>query len=239
MRTYIAGMRNAVLSFSLALAMLAAGCTGAHVLPPMNAAADVDDLTAKVVALGDVEDGEIDIYCSGVWVAPRVIATAEHCVRDLKPGTQVSYVVKTDMVKPGQYSVNSSIETRMAVLDLRDVDHDVALLRAVGNVPSHEVAVIQPEIPLQGTQVHTLGAPLGVPWSYSRGDVAAIRFLPSRTEQEILTIQVTAPISGGNSGGGLFNDRGELIGICRATYTNGQNMNLFTHISYVSAILEK
>ncbi len=227
-------------AFLFAVMLLATGCySGAKALPPMNVAADVDSLTAKAVALGEVtEDGELDIFCSGVWVAPGVIATADHCVRGLKPGTQVSYVVKADMVQPGQYAVKFTAEPHTAVLDLRDPDHDVALLLAVGSVPSHEVAPIQSEPPKQGSQVHTLGAPLGVPWSYSRGDVAAIRFLPSHTDHDILTVQVTAPISGGNSGGGLFNDRGELVGICRATYTSGQNMNLFTHISYVSELLK-
>ena len=39
-------------------------------------------------------------------------------------------------------------------------------------------------------------------------------------------IQFTAPISSGSSGGALFNDEGEIIGITTATYASAQNINM-------------
>lgn len=39
-------------------------------------------------------------------------------------------------------------------------------------------------------------------------------------------LQFTAPISSGSSGGALFDDCGNVIGITYASYVNGQNLNL-------------
>ena len=54
-------------------------------------------------------------------------------------------------------------------------------------------------------------------------------------------IQFTAPTSPGSSGGALLNMRGELIGICTAGITEGQNLNLAvdyeTILSFVSGFL--
>ncbi len=80
--------------------------------------------------------------------------------------------------------------------------------------------------------------PLGNWFCYSSGDVAAVRYVKSHG-YSILFVQTTAPISGGNSGGGLFSDSGELMGIAHATYTNGQNMNLFIHYQFVADLLRK
>jgi S1-C subfamily serine protease len=200
-------------------------------------AVDVADLTAKSVVLLEEDDkGGGDIFCSGVWVGTATIATAEHCVRDVKLGTQVSFATKADIF--GGDLHEKSFTPWASVLWSRDSDHDVALLKVIGLVPPHGVARIASDLPGQGTQVHTMGAPMGQGWSYSRGEVAALRYTEGHSGKEILTIQATAPISPGNSGGALFNDAGELLGICRATYTFGQNLNLFTAAQYVDALMK-
>lgn len=83
----------------------------------------------------------------------------------------------------------------------------------------------------QGQKVYAIGNPLGLERSISEGIVSGIRFDDGRK-----LIQTTAPISPGSSGGGLFNDNGELIGITTATLVNGQNLNFAIPLNDVSII---
>ena len=71
-----------------------------------------------------------------------------------------------------------------------------------------------------GTRVFAIGSPRGLELSISEGLVSAIREFKGS-----YLIQTSAPISGGSSGGGLFNDNGELVGITTFGMRDGQNLN--------------
>jgi len=95
-----------------------------------------------------------------------------------------------------------------------DSDHDLALLEAQGRaIPSHEVAQVATEVPAMGTAIHTCGHPRGLYWTFLEGTVAG--YLPSVPHDEKLgpILQLQVPIYYGNSGGGAFNEYGELVGI--------------------------
>ena len=49
-------------------------------------------------------------------------------------------------------------------------------------------------------------------------------------------IQITAPVSHGNSGSPLFNMRGQVIGIVTVKVTNGQNINLALGAARVASL---
>ena len=72
-----------------------------------------------------------------------------------------------------------------------------------------------------GEAVFTIGSPAGLINSLGDGLLSGLR----RSEDGIEYIQITAPVSPGSSGGGLFDDRGNLIGITTFTIRNGQNLN--------------
>ena len=67
-----------------------------------------------------------------------------------------------------------------------------------------------------GQEIVAIGGPLGLEKTVSQGIVSAIRNN---------TIQITAPISPGSSGGPVFNMRGEVIGIVSSQMKSGQNLN--------------
>ncbi len=78
-----------------------------------------------------------------------------------------------------------------------------------------------------GEDVYTLGSPRGLTGSLSKGIVSAY----PREIGGVNYVQVTAPISGGNSGGPLLNAYGELIGINTFIILESQNLNFAVEAS--------
>ncbi len=216
------------------------GCT--TVIPgapnPVSRVDQAAELEAKTVALVVTDEGGARAFCSGVWVSTTSILTAEHCVRDQDIGDRIEYVVRSDIYAPGSSQERSGIVSRGARLYARDLLHDLALLRA-GAPPSHTVAGVTLEVAKPGMFVQTMGQPLGLWWSYSSGDVAAVRFDNGATGFSMLFVQTTAPTSPGNSGGALFDAYGQIVGVCHGSFTRGQMLNLFVHYTHVDAFLRR
>jgi serine protease Do len=72
-----------------------------------------------------------------------------------------------------------------------------------------------------GEVVFTIGSPKGLANTLGSGLLSGLR----KSEGEAEYIQTTAPVSEGSSGGGLFDDRGNLIGITTFTVRDSQNLN--------------
>jgi hypothetical protein len=79
-----------------------------------------------------------------------------------------------------------------------------------------------------GEGVVAIGSPLGLPNVVSNGIVSKI--------WDGGIIQITAPISPGNSGGPLFNMYGEVIGINTFFVNQGQNLNFALPINWLKAL---
>ena len=78
-----------------------------------------------------------------------------------------------------------------------------------------------------GDQVIAIGNPLGLENTVSTGIISAIRNV-----EGIVYYQITAPLSKGNSGGPLFDDKGRVIGINTWGINDGQNLNFALPIDY-------
>ena len=87
-----------------------------------------------------------------------------------------------------------------------------------------------------GQDVFAIGSPLGFEYTISSGIIAAVRnnekvsfsdpaTYTSKEKTFEKVIQITAAISPGNSGGALFNSKGEVIGITTYTYSGYGNLN--------------
>jgi len=113
-----------------------------------------------------------------------------------------------------------------------DDTHDLLLLRvpAKNLVPltlgdSAKVKV--------GERVVAIGHPLGLGNTVSDGLVSAVR----KINPQLTVLQVSAPISQGSSGGPLFNEAGEVIGISTLIVTQGQNLNFGMPVNQLKAML--
>ena len=82
----------------------------------------------------------------------------------------------------------------------------------------------------KASRVITIGSPLGLLNTVSEGLYSG--FIDNGAEY----ILFTAAISHGSSGGALFNEDGEVIGITSASFTEGQNLNLAVPINSVKQL---
>ena len=86
-----------------------------------------------------------------------------------------------------------------------------------------------------GDAIVAIGHPLGLEDTVSNGLVSAIRKL----DDDLTVLQISAPIAPGSSGGPIFNDRGEVIGVATAIMMGGQNLNFGVPITYVKDALRR
>ncbi len=91
-----------------------------------------------------------------------------------------------------------------------DLAQDVALLRIEGE-PGQPV-VIAPAMPPQGQAVAAIGSPNGWGFSVSAGLVSRYGSAAGMFATRPM-LQIAAPVIGGNSGGPVFNTRGEAVGM--------------------------
>jgi serine protease Do len=120
---------------------------------------------------------------------------------------------------------------RMAAID---ADRDLALLDVdpVQKLPT--LTLGDSDVLSAGDAIIAIGNPLGVlDYSVSNGLVSSVRKL----SPELTVLQISAPISQGSSGGPLFNQFGDVVGVTTAIITEGQNLNLAVPSNYLKPML--
>lgn len=155
------------------------------------------------------ETGEALTTGSGFFIRPGQVVTNLHVIRGARRSE-----IKTLDGKGRVYPV----EGILAV----DEEGDLALLSVElppGRLRSSELATVLPD---EGESIFVIGNPLKLEGSVSDGIVSAVRELPNIGK----IIQITAPISHGNSGSPVFNLKGQVVGVVTIKVTNGQNINL-------------
>jgi Tfp pilus assembly protein PilF len=164
----------------------------------------------SVVAIATYDSqGEALMTGSGFFLRPGQVVTNLHVIR----GAQRSEIKTLD----GKGRV-FAVAGVLAV----DEEGDLALLSVempVDRARSTELARVLPD---EGEQIVVIGNPLKLEGSVTDGIVSAVREVPNVGK----IIQITAPISHGNSGSPVFNMKGEVVGVVTVKVTNGQNINL-------------
>jgi len=129
-------------------------------------------------------------------------------------GISIHYIERNEVVDPGK----EPTAWHLSEVVKYDEAHDLVLLKAVGRaVPVHETAILAAAVPEIGESVHIVGHTKGLYWTFLEGSVSAYRgSLPLPDDMKNRAgpfLQLEVPAYYGNSGGGAFNNAGELVGM--------------------------
>jgi S1-C subfamily serine protease len=170
----------------------------------------------------------------------HVIVTAEY------EGQELSKQEINDVIDIVDVSKKTTDENRIYFTEFLDgnLATDVCLVKVFSKDYEGTPVNIKKasEVKLFDT-VYALGNPQGNAATFSRGKITGetynlIEGFSTFYEEDALVFQHDAPIEGGNSGGGLFDDNGNLIAINSAgSIESMENKNLIPH-SYAIAIDE-
>ena len=164
----------------------------------------------SVVAIATYDaNGEPLMTGSGFFLRPGQVVTNLHVVRGA-----VKVEIKTLDGKGKVFPVNGTLAL--------DEEGDLALLNVDMPLERSRTTELARDLPDEGEPIFVIGNPLKLEGSVSDGIVSAVREVPNSYR----IIQITAPISHGNSGSPVFNHKGEVIGVVTIKVTNGQNINL-------------
>jgi tetratricopeptide (TPR) repeat protein len=103
-----------------------------------------------------------------------------------------------------------------------DDEGDLALLQVDAPPERNRPLELGRNLPDEGERIFVIGNPLRLEGSVADGIVSSIREVPNLGS----VVQITAPISPGNSGSPLFNSAGQVIGVVTIKVANAQNINL-------------
>lgn len=97
----------------------------------------------------------------------------------------------------------------------QDRDADIAVVKLDEDLPGMLPARLAPSLPQPGDELWTLGHPIALDYSLSRGIVSAVRPMSEVGARgwKGHVLQTDAAINPGVSGGGLFDTEGRLVGI--------------------------
>ncbi|MDP3939630.1 MAG: serine protease [Deltaproteobacteria bacterium] len=157
-------------------------------------------------------DGTVVGNGSGVMVAPRLMLTAAH----------VSGI--------GDRTLRVGIEQAPAKVIKVDVLADIALLQVALGCPCAPVAWVNPQVDAEAIAIGHPSFNHAATQILTTGRIQG--YVPSDRR-----LMFSAPISGGNSGGGLFVD-GELVGIVVELISAGDGMFTITHIFHLARAVD-
>jgi S1-C subfamily serine protease len=107
---------------------------------------------------------------------------------------------------------NSTATYQIVEVEKKLDKHDLVLLKGTQNLDtSCSTVEVSREFPMLGSSVWVVGYPLGVERSVSHGVLSASYF--PKDNPTVYVFRIDAPVTFGNSGGGVFDIQGRLIGI--------------------------
>ena len=154
---------------------------------------------------------------SGVVVGEGKIITNCH-VAEAKGSASIRVIARTKSY-PAAIKLKLR-ESDLCLLEVKDFNAPAAQIKSLKQLNV-------------GQRVYAIGAPSGLELTLTEGLISGLRALPSG---ETL-IQTSAPISHGSSGGGLFSENGELVGVTSFGLTSGSALNFAHAAEYILGMI--
>ncbi len=119
-----------------------------------------------------------------------------------------------------------------------DKDADIAVIKADGVNNAVPIPIGDSDALVPGQSIAIIGAPYSIRNTLSNGIVSAIRDGSEQLRSEGMTdIQITAPMSSGNSGGPLLDMHGNLVGLVYCMHRRAACMGFCVSSNEVSEML--
>ena len=183
--------------------------TGAAVPQAMPAELTPEKLYKKV--LPSVMTLEVESRSGDKFIGSAVLALADDCAL-------TAWHVVADARSVWAVFADGQRVRVTGFLD-QDGRRDVALLKLEKPLARRQ-AVLGQKLQPVAARAYVIGAPKGYDFSISDGLISQTRLVDG-----VLQYQLSCPISPGNSGSPIFNQRGEVIGIASWTKSDAQNVS--------------
>jgi S1-C subfamily serine protease len=185
-------------------------------MPPDLADLEQQPLEIRRAMKANVRVTQSDGIGSGVIIRrdglKALILTNRHVVDLAFAQTQGALQVPLSKLTEPTISYVTGAKQKGKVVWFAGEEVDLALIEAPCPAEVEAVAWQATDEIQIGEQVFAVGNPAGLGWTYTRGVVSALRLHEYGT-RKVPVIQTDTRIGPGNSGGGLYNQKGELIGI--------------------------
>lgn len=185
--------------------------------------------TAPAYAWDPVDSNvQVGSGCSGTVISEKLVLTAEHCVstsyttykekqynddgtwKEVKKYRKVPLIV-TKNIQDDRGVVGSM--AAIATIKKKDDNHDLALVELKIN-PGWSHANVSEDRIWVGDEITIVGNPSGLEGTVTKGIVSAVkRDLSEFGAPNTKFTQISGGIYAGNSGGGVFNTKGDLVGV--------------------------
>ena len=123
----------------------------------------------------------------------------------------------------------------LARVVLANPDLDIALLAVDGRFPDlPAIRLAEDDALAIGGKIYVAGYPYGMPFTVTEGSVSA----PKQFLDGKYYIQTDAAVNPGNSGGPMFNENFEVVGVTVSKFTQADNMGFGIRVEALRKLLE-
>jgi len=175
-------------------------------------------------------DMAVKSYGSGFIISPNGYIVTNHHVVESNNKIIVDVMINGETKSYEATVIQKDKQNDLAIIKIKDTSFNIGTVKySFSETGSFNV----------GAAVFTIGYPMalngmGKEAKYTDGKVSA----KTGYNGEINSFQTTIPTQPGNSGGPVFNEKGQLVGIANAGIPSADNVSYAIKVNYLKAIID-